>query len=498
MIDIAQLVPKSERSFVSAIVATGVLLGVLFYALVADAGGLGINLVLVQMAFVAAVTVLAKRTGHAFRKVAWVAAAFSLLFAATFALYASSLGHAVAGVGFVVSQAVFVLYVIGHHADFHHPLQFLYSAFLMTPVHAVTRVSVFRHVLPPGSRPPANTRSIFIGLGILIPLLVAFEALFASADPLFEQYVSDMFDAISLPSGIGHLVGTAFWSVAFVAVLALAFWKRAEFKPHLRPDPKGHTESMVVLGGVIILFATFLFVQASYLFGGEAAFQATDYTFSEYARRGFNELVAVATIVLLLFLSLRFFHGDRATNVLRALHGVLFVETLLVLLSAVVRMNLYVDAYGYTAARLFTYWFLAAVAALLVLAFVHLVRDVAQPKFVRQGLVLVGVFALTFVLSAPDALSFRLNADRILARGSVNQLDVYYASAEAYDTLVDLERRGVTIEGGDVNTSTTDLLFGSYYQRGDWRTWNWAKSRIDPAQPFPWFGCVTDACAQAD
>ena len=484
----------SERSSVLAIVATGVLLGVLFYALIVDADGLGINLVLVQMVFVVAVTVLARRTGHAFRRVAWVAAAFSLMFAATFALYASPLGHAVAGVGFLVSQAVFVLYVIGHHADFHHPLQFLYSAFLVIPIRAMTRVSIFCHVLPQGSRLPSSASPIFIGLGILIPLLIVFEALFASADPLFEQYISGMFDVISLPSWISHMFGTAFWSVAFVAVLGLSFWRRVAFKPHMRPDQSGHTESVVVLGGVIILFATFLIVQASYLFGGEAAFQATDYTFSEYARRGFDELVAVATIVILLFLSLRFFHGDRATHVLRALHGVLFGETLLVLISAIVRMNLYVDAYGYTTARLFTYWFLAVVAALLALAFIHLIRDIAQPRFVRQGLVLVGVFALTFVLSAPDAMSFRLNTDRILTQGSVNQIDVYNASAEAYDMLVRLEQDGVAIEDGDVNASPFDLPFGSYYHRGNWRTWNWAKSRIDPAQPFPWLGCVTEAC----
>lgn len=483
------------RNVVSAVISAGVALGALFYFLVIDADGFGINLLLVQSALVAAVFLLSKRTGHAVPRAGWVAAAFSLAFAACFAVFASPLGLAVAAFGFLVSEAVFGLYIFGHHADFHHPVQFVYSTFLMAPLRALSRLSIFRE-FPLPSRAPAGTRAVLVGLCVLVPVLLVFGSLFASADPLFEQYVSAFLQTDSIPDALTHVVGIAFWSVAFIAVLALAFWKRAEFGPHPRPAEQGHTESSVVLGGVILLFAAFLLVQASYLFGGEAAFETTAYTFSEYARRGFNELVAVATIVLLLFLSLRFFHGDRATRTLRALHGVLFAETLLVLLSALIRMNLYVEAYGYTAARLFTYWFLAAVAALLVLAFVHLVRDVEQARFIRQGLVLVGAFALTFVLSAPDGLSFRLNADRILARGSVNQLDVLYASAEAYDALVELERQGVTLEVTDVDSSTLDRLEIFYYPNADWRRWNWSKSRVDPAQPFPWFGCVTDACVQ--
>ncbi len=497
MFDIANFTKKSEESFASAVLATGLALGILFYFLVIDADGFGINLALVQAAFVAAAWGLSARTGHAVPRAGWVAAGFSLAFAAAFAAYASPLGLAVAAVGFLVSEAVFGLYITGHHADFHHPLQFAYSAFVMTPFHALARVSILRH-LPLPSRAPAKTRSVLLGMCILVPVLFVFVSLFSSADPLFERQVDGLFGSLSVANGLTHVVGVAFWSVAFAAVLGLAFWKRATFEAHLRPEPRGHTESTVVLAGVIALFAAFLVFQASYLFGGEAAFQDTAYTFSEYARRGFHELVAVATIVLVLFLSLRYFHGDRASNLLRALHGILFAETLLVLVSAVVRMNLYVEAYGYTTARLFTYWFLAAVAALLVLAFVHLMRGLAQARFIRQGLLLVGVFALTFVLSAPDGLSFRLNADRILARGSVNQLDVLYASAEAYDTLVELERQGVTLERTDVDSSTTDRLLVFYYPQGDWRRWNWSKSRLDPVQPFPWFGCVTAECEQSN
>lgn len=508
MIEIAKFLPKHEHHSVPLLVAAGVALGALFYGLIWSADGLGINLVLVQAAFVGMVYALARYTGHEVARAAWIPAAFSLAFAAAFALFASPLALAVAAVGFLVSQAVFVLYAVGHHVDFHHPITFLHAAFFMTPVHLVSRLNIFRH-LPLPKAAPRNTRAMIVGLCALVPILLVFGALFVSADPLFNQYVTDLFGFESVPAVVEHLVGIAFWSAVFVSVFGLAFWKRHAFAAHLRPEPSGHTESTVILGGVVALFAAFLLVQATYLFGGDAAFQATGYTFSEYARRGFNELVAVATIVLLLFLSLRYFHGDRVRGALRVLHAVLFAETLLVLLSALTRMNLYVGAYGYTSARLFTYWFLATVAALLALAFAHAWHGDAQSRFMRQGLVVTGLFALGFTFMSPDATAMRLNAGRVLDIGRIDAYDVIDSSADAYPTMVFLESKGVALSvPPDANEiGVVSSLVGArqaasdhralFYLEGDWRRWSWTKSRLDPSEPFPWFGCIAPECEVA-
>ncbi len=490
MIEIAPLSPTYEHRFVAVIVGAAVAVGALFYALVWSVGGLGVNLLLVQAAFVAATFFLARRTGHEMADEAWVPAVTSLAFAAAFALFASPFALDVALVGFLASQAVFLLYAIGHHADFHHPFTFVHTAFFLTPIHVISRIGIVRAVPLPRSM-PKNTRGVIFGLLALLPILLVFALLFASADPLFGNYFGSLLDVDSVPTGVKHLIGVAFWSCAAAAVFGLAFWKRQEFAAHLRPDARWHTESTVILGGVILLFAAFLVVQATYLFGGETAFHATGYTFSEYARRGFNELVAVATIVLFLFLSLRYFHGDRADKTLRALHAVLFGETLLVLLSAVVRMNLYVQAYGYTTPRLFTYWFLTMVAALLVLAFVHLLKGLEQPRFIRQGLIVTAAFALGFVFSAPDALSFRLNADRVVAAETIDARDVYASSADAYPTMKSLESQGVRF--ANPNALARPSLW-AFSPSGDWRTWNWSKSRVDASEPFPWLGCLTNEC----
>ena len=66
----------------------------------------------------------------------------------------------------------------------------------------------------------------------------------------------------------------------------------------------GITETAVVLGCVTVLFAIFVGIQFQYFFGGEVNIGIEGYTYSQYARRGFNELIWVAFISLIMLLGL--------------------------------------------------------------------------------------------------------------------------------------------------------------------------------------------------
>ena len=63
-------------------------------------------------------------------------------------------------------------------------------------------------------------------------------------------------------------------------------------------------EAAIILGSVVALFAFFVLIQFQYFFGGQANITIEGYTYAEYARRGFGELVTVAFFALLLFLGL--------------------------------------------------------------------------------------------------------------------------------------------------------------------------------------------------
>jgi hypothetical protein len=66
----------------------------------------------------------------------------------------------------------------------------------------------------------------------------------------------------------------------------------------------GFTESTIVLGSVVLLFVAFVVIQFQYFFGGQTNIGIEGYTYSEYARKGFGELVTVAFFSLLLLLGL--------------------------------------------------------------------------------------------------------------------------------------------------------------------------------------------------
>ena len=66
----------------------------------------------------------------------------------------------------------------------------------------------------------------------------------------------------------------------------------------------GFTKSTIVIGSVVLLFIAFVIIQFQYFFGGRVNIGLEGYTYSEYAVKGFGELVMVAFFSLLLLLGL--------------------------------------------------------------------------------------------------------------------------------------------------------------------------------------------------
>ena len=94
-----------------------------------------------------------------------------------------------------------------------------------------------------------------------------------------------------------------------------------EDKPAIPPF-LGFTETSIVLGSVVILFAFFVVIQFQYFFGGQTNIHIDGYTYSEYAVRGFGELVTVAFFALLLLLGSERDHAPRIGKATQDLFGI--------------------------------------------------------------------------------------------------------------------------------------------------------------------------------
>ena len=109
-------------------------------------------------------------------------------------------------------------------------------------------------------------------------------------------------------------------------------------------------------GAVLVLFVVFLAAQASALFGGkEHVLRTTGLTYAEYARQGFGQLVVVTLLTTVVLALIRWFASEQTAADRSIKRGVVLTMTALSLLvvgSALHRLWLYQDAYGFTTARI--------------------------------------------------------------------------------------------------------------------------------------------------
>jgi signal transduction histidine kinase len=320
----------------------------------------------------------------------------------------------------------------------------------------------------------------------LIGLLV-FGALFASADALVAEWWSDILPDLSL----GTAVLRAFLTVAVGgAVLAAAYV--ALNPPKVDPAglgarPVSHRfEWVAPILVVNAVFAGFLVAQAAVIFGGHGYVErTTGLTYAEYVHQGFGQLtVATALTLLVIWAAARKIPRETTADRiwLRASLGLLCLQTLVVVFSALHRMNLYQDAYGFTQLRLlvdvFEGWLGLLVVAVVAAGVV--LRGDWLPRFALiSGVVaLLGLAAIN-----PDAWIARQNLDRWSETGKVDWSYLRSLSDDAVPVFVDFPVRSDTVpETFDPRTCVLANRTGS---DDDWLEWNLGRSRAADDLPGP-------------
>ena len=294
---------------------------------------------------------------------------------------------------------------------------------------------IMRHFLP-----------VLRGLLIAAPIVLILGALLSSADMIFADRLEKLFELFELERLPEYI-----FRVFYIIVLAYTFTgiflqavlpKKTEDRPdHKRTWVKpflGWTESAIVLGSINLLFAFFVIIQFRYLFGGQANITAAGYTYSEYARNGFGELVTVAILSLLIYLCLAAVTHTKTRGQRRGfstLSTLLMVLVLVMLASSLQRMLLYEGAYGFTRLRTYTHVFIFCLAALLIAT---IVLELTGNRG-RFGLVLLFFsfsFAIALGVMNVDAFIANQNIQRVSGpHGDWKTLDGYYLSELSSDAV---------------------------------------------------------------
>jgi hypothetical protein len=298
-------------------------------------------------------------------------------------------------------------------------------------------------VAEPGSRSGwKRLWAVLRGLLIALPIVVVFASLLSAADLVFAQRLDDfieLFRLEKLPEYIFRLVYILIGAYALAGVFLHAAQRSrdekliGEEKPPV-PQFLGFTEAAVVLGAVVVLFAVFVFIQFQYFFGGQTNIGVEGYTYSEYARRGFGELVAVAFFSLLLFLGLSAIVRRETAAQRWSFSGLGMGMVALVgvmLVSAFQRLLLYEAAYGFSRLRTYTHVFMIWLGLLLIaVVALDVLRRVRH--FALASLLAAIGFAASLVIMNVDGFIVRQNVRRAEAD---RQLDVAYLASLSTDSV---------------------------------------------------------------
>jgi len=260
---------------------------------------------------------------------------------------------------------------------------------------------------------------------IAIPLLVIFGLLFSAADPIFSERISGAFSWLRIEltdEVVAQIVLVLLFTYFGFGALWHALTKTQKPQP-VEPDQPlvrpflGMTESSIILASLIVLFGAFVLVQVRYFFGGGANISAEGYTYAEYARRGFFELVVVALFTWLVHYGLSSFtrrESRRERTTFTLLGVLLLLLTGVILVSAFQRLSLYEAAYGFTRDRLVAHIFMIFVGLALVVSI--LLEATRGLKHMALSLLLgLLAFSLTLTFVNVDATIARQNLEHAMA-----------------------------------------------------------------------------------
>lgn len=271
-------------------------------------------------------------------------------------------------------------------------------------------------------------------------LLFVFGTLFAGADAAFADLLSALVPDVSVTDGPWRILLLALGLFGTLAAARTAAaptrWDRVQVPPG---RVRGRLEWALPLVGLVALFAVFNAVQLAVLFGGyDAVLKETGQTYAQYARQGFWQLLMATVLTLLVIvIALRQAPRTRSSDrtLVRGVLGTLCALALVVVASAVRRMDMYVEAYGLTRLRisvLTVELWLGLVIVLIMAAGVWGARWL--PRAVAASAV-AGVLA--FGLVSPDGMIAERNVERYETTG---RFDLPYAERLSADAVPALDR----------------------------------------------------------
>jgi hypothetical protein len=342
------------------------------------------------------------------------------------------------------------------------PLQYLISL-----IDTVTNIRL------PFSKPVDNkSKQIIRGILITLPIILLFVALFAGADPVFHKLFSTIFN-LHFPSPEHPYVIIMTFAI-ICGAFSYAFSKESSVKNTVMPPkrPMGHIETSILLGSVNALFVIFIVLQATYIFGGVINITNDTFTYAEYARRGFFELIAVSAFTYLILLATEKLierNTEHHSKAFKYLSTALVIQVMVLMIFAFNRLSLYEAAFGFTTLRLYSHAFVLLLVVVYLFLLYKIFIDTRESAFALRTLFAVALFIAAMNLLNPDAFIAQKNLERFNATGKIDFDYLAGLSSDAAPVLVNIFEKGDATARSPLGRALYDR---SVAESGGWQSWN--------------------------
>ena len=311
-----------------------------------------------------------------------------------------------------------------------------------------------------------KVRHVLLGVLIAIPLLIVVFALLTSADMIFSSWTETAMDYIFFSSNpyLACLLTIVIYVIAY-GIMAAASRMMAPKQAGAQTaivqgaagelqEKKGNNALTAITVTLLLTLVYLLFcgIQLYFLFGGGKVSLPDGFTYAEYARQGFFQLLAVTILNVVILMFCRKAAGE--SIVLRVVLTVFSVCTYVMIASAAMRMLLYVDAYSLSFLRILVLWFLA-LNTLLVTGIILAIYRAGFPLF-RY---FVAVSAVCYIVLAYANVDYIIASYNTKSQEKMEKIDIDYLTTLSSDAapvllpalneIITAEKNGMSGNGGE-------------------------------------------------
>ncbi|MBQ2467955.1 MAG: DUF4173 domain-containing protein, partial [Lachnospiraceae bacterium] len=314
--------------------------------------------------------------------------------------------------------------------------------------------------------------AVVVGLLLAVPLLAVVVSLLASADIVFLDVLHRVFRLSLLDWFLIAVTFCCGFVASYSGMAAIGAHRVKEEVKDVKRYPA--IVAITTLSLVTVVYLLFSVIQIVYLFLGNMVLPE-DYTYAEYAREGFFQLlvVCILNVIIVLVVSKHF----QQHVVLKGLLLLISACTYIMGASAFLRMLMYIDAYHLTRKRILVLWALVTIGLLLVGIVIGIFRE--GFPLLRYGMTVFCLCYLVLAFSHMDYYIADYNIRQMQANGELafEDHDPWYD--EGYGTVKMHYLNSLSSDAAAAFDGIPTGLYGDYrdevvstYEEESWRQWN--------------------------